>query len=100
KKRLTLWDGGSSSFVQTLHLMFNNLFSDLAFSNRLVLYDLENQVIGWTDYNCSSSIKIKDDKTGSIYTVNAHDISSGWRFQWHKPLFVLLVTALCSYTMF
>ncbi|KAM3212899.1 hypothetical protein ACQJBY_065739 [Aegilops geniculata] len=76
------------------------LLGDLAFSNKLVLYDLENQVIGWTDYNCSSSIKIKDDKTGSIYTVNAHDISSGWRFQWHKPLFVLLVTALCSYTMF
>ncbi|KAM3192612.1 hypothetical protein ACQJBY_069680 [Aegilops geniculata] len=76
------------------------LLGDLAFSNRLVLYDLENQVIGWTDYNCSSSIKIKDDKTGSIYTVNAHDISSGWRFQWHKSLFVLLVTALCSYTMF
>ncbi|KAI4967340.1 hypothetical protein ZWY2020_028346 [Hordeum vulgare] len=76
------------------------LLGDLAFSNRLVLYDLENQVIGWTDYNCSSSIKIKDDKTGSIYTVDAHDISSGWRFQWHKSLFVLLVTALCSYTMF
>lgn len=25
---------------------------DLVLSNKLVVYDLENQVIGWTDYNC------------------------------------------------
>ena len=42
----------SIAFVQLLHLMFVNLLSDIAFSNKLVLYDLENQVIGWTDYNC------------------------------------------------
>uniref|UniRef100_A0ACD5YPK1 Uncharacterized protein n=1 Tax=Avena sativa TaxID=4498 RepID=A0ACD5YPK1_AVESA len=76
------------------------LLGDVAFSNKLVLYDLENQVIGWTDYNCSSSIKIKDDKTGSVYTVNAHDISYGWRFQWHKSLFSLLLMTVCSYLMF
>ncbi|KQJ99477.1 aspartic proteinase-like protein 2 isoform X2 [Brachypodium distachyon] len=73
------------------------LLGDLALSNKLVVYDLENQVIGWTNYNCSSSIKIKDDKTGSVYTVDAHDISHAWRF--HKSLFSLLVTVLCSYLM-
>jgi hypothetical protein len=26
--------------------------SDLVLSNKVVVYDLENQVIGWTDYNC------------------------------------------------
>jgi hypothetical protein len=26
--------------------------ADLVLSNKLVVYDLENQVIGWTDYNC------------------------------------------------
>lgn len=76
------------------------LLGDIAFSNKLVVYDLENQVVGWADYNCSSSIKIKDDKTGSVYTMDAHDISSGWRFQWHKFLFSLLVTTMCSYIMF
>jgi len=76
------------------------LLGDIAFSNKLVVYDLENQVVGWADYNCSSSIKIKDDKTGSVYTVDAHDISSGWRFQWHKFLFSLIVTTMCSYIMF
>ncbi|CAN6227644.1 unnamed protein product [Urochloa humidicola] len=77
------------------------LMGDLVLSNKLVVYDLENQVIGWTDYNCSSSIKVKDDKTGATHTVNSHDISSssssGWRFQWHKPLVLLLVTVVCSY---
>ncbi|XP_062223324.1 aspartic proteinase 36-like [Phragmites australis] len=72
------------------------LLGDLVLSNKLVVYDLENQTIGWTDYNCSSSIKIKDDNTGSIYTVDAHNISSGWRFQWQKSL-ILLVTMICSY---
>ncbi|KAK8462160.1 hypothetical protein SEVIR_1G160600v4 [Setaria viridis] len=28
------------------------LLGDLVLSNKLVVYDLENQVIGWTDYNC------------------------------------------------
>jgi hypothetical protein len=27
-------------------------FPDLALSNKLVVYDLERQVIGWTDYDC------------------------------------------------
>ncbi|TVU02779.1 hypothetical protein EJB05_51708 [Eragrostis curvula] len=62
------------------------LLGDLVLSNKLVVYDLENQVIGWTDYNCSSSIKIKDDKTGATYTVDAHNISSAWRFHWHTSL--------------
>ncbi|KAJ1279088.1 hypothetical protein BS78_04G128700 [Paspalum vaginatum] len=73
------------------------LLGDLVLSNKLVVYDLENQVIGWTDYNCSSSIKIKDDKTDSVYTVDAHNISAGWRFQWHESLILLLVTTIWSY---
>ncbi|KAM0828159.1 hypothetical protein ACQ4PT_067734 [Festuca glaucescens] len=76
------------------------LLGDLVLSNKVVVYDLENQVIGWTDYNCSSSIKVKDDKTGASYTVNAHDISSAWRRQWQESLIPLLVTTVCSYLIF
>ncbi|KAK3145081.1 hypothetical protein QOZ80_4AG0322760 [Eleusine coracana subsp. coracana] len=76
------------------------LLGDLVLSNKLVVYDLENQVIGWTDYNCSSSIKIKDDKTGATYTVDSHNISSGWRFYWHKSLILLLVTMMCICLIF
>ncbi|KAL5215771.1 hypothetical protein ABZP36_007172, partial [Zizania latifolia] len=65
----------------------------MVLADKLVVYDLENNVFGWTDqYNCSSSIKIKDKETGAIYSVSAHSISSGWRFLWQKPTILLLVT--------
>ncbi|XWS42973.1 hypothetical protein CRYUN_Cryun16bG0060100 [Craigia yunnanensis] len=52
------------------------LLGDLVLSNKLILYDIENQTIGWTEYNCSSSIKVKDEKSGTVYSVGAHDIGS------------------------
>ncbi|KAL8245924.1 hypothetical protein R6Q59_007140 [Mikania micrantha] len=52
------------------------LLGDLVLSDKLVTYDLENQVIGWTDYDCSSSIKVKDEESGNVYEVGAQDISS------------------------
>ncbi|KAL3749766.1 hypothetical protein ACJRO7_010827 [Eucalyptus globulus] len=52
------------------------LLGDLVFSNKLVLYDLENQTIGWADYNCSSHITVKDEKSGATYSVGAHNIGS------------------------
>ncbi|XP_065013694.1 aspartic proteinase 36-like isoform X1 [Musa acuminata AAA Group] len=73
------------------------LLGDLVLSNKLVLYDLENQVIGWTEYNCSSSIKIRDDKSGAIYTVDAHNISSGRRLQLGRSILLLLPTLLCYF---
>lgn len=51
------------------------LLGDIALSDNLVVYDLENQTIGWAQYNCSSSIKLKDEGTGNTYDVVAHDIS-------------------------
>ncbi|KAI3697051.1 hypothetical protein L6452_29771 [Arctium lappa] len=42
------------------------VLGDLVLSNKLVLYDLENQTIGWTEYNCSSSIMLRDEITGSV----------------------------------
>ncbi|GAB4855869.1 hypothetical protein Ancab_024508 [Ancistrocladus abbreviatus] len=52
------------------------LLGDMVLSNKLVFYDLVNQGIGWTEYNCSSSIKVKDNGSGAEYTVGAKDISS------------------------
>ncbi|GJR00532.1 aspartic proteinase-like protein 2 [Tanacetum coccineum] len=52
------------------------LLGDLVLSDRLVTYDMENQAIGWTDYDCSSSIKVKDEESGNVYEVGAQDISS------------------------
>ncbi|KAI3797697.1 hypothetical protein L1987_32960 [Smallanthus sonchifolius] len=47
------------------------LLGDLVLSDKLVTYDMENQVIGWTDYDCSSSIKVKDEESGNVYEVGA-----------------------------
>ncbi|XP_038972624.1 aspartic proteinase 39-like isoform X1 [Phoenix dactylifera] len=71
------------------------LLGDLALSNKLVLYDLENQVIGWTEHNCSSSIQIKDDKTGAIFTVDAHNISSAHRLEVGMSILLLLIIMIC-----
>ncbi|KAI5648984.1 hypothetical protein M9H77_34989 [Catharanthus roseus] len=52
------------------------LLGDVVLTNKLVMYDLENQTIGWAEYNCSSSIKVRDEKSGNVYTVGAHVLSS------------------------
>ncbi|XP_042374660.1 aspartic proteinase 36-like isoform X1 [Zingiber officinale] len=67
------------------------LLGDLALTNKLVLYDLENQVIGWTEYNCSSSIRVQDDRTGATYIVDAHNISQGRRSSHPRSIFLLLL---------
>ncbi|CAA7041801.1 unnamed protein product [Microthlaspi erraticum] len=51
------------------------LLGDLVLSNKLVVYDLENEVIGWADHNCSSSIKVKDG-AGASYTIGADNLIS------------------------
>ncbi|XP_059318307.1 aspartic proteinase 39-like [Lycium ferocissimum] len=76
------------------------LFGDLVLSNKLVLYDLENQTIGWTEYNCSSSIQLKDEITGSVRLVGAHSLSSGSRLTAHTALTSLLLVALLHNCLF
>ncbi|XP_047157715.1 aspartic proteinase 36-like [Vigna umbellata] len=74
------------------------LLGDLVLSNKVVIYDLENMAIGWTDYNCSSSIKVKDEATGAVRTVGAHDISSvSTCFIGRILTFFLLLIAILNY---
>ncbi|KAJ6850135.1 aspartic proteinase-like protein 2 [Iris pallida] len=70
------------------------LLGDFLLSNKLVVYDLEKQVIGWTDYNCSSSIKIKDDKSGRVYSVDAHNVSTCSRLAIGRLTVLLLLTSM------
>ncbi|CAA0821247.1 Eukaryotic aspartyl protease family protein [Striga hermonthica] len=67
------------------------LLGDIALSDKLVLYDMENQTIGWAQYNCSSSIKVKDEATGNSYSVVAHNLSAAS---------TLLITNLMSLLVF
>ncbi|GJT35962.1 integrase, catalytic region, zinc finger, CCHC-type containing protein, partial [Tanacetum coccineum] len=48
---------------------------DLVLTDKLVTYDLEKKTIGWTEYNCSSSIKVTDEEPGNVYSVGAHNLS-------------------------
>ncbi|XP_022961001.1 aspartic proteinase-like protein 2 [Cucurbita moschata] len=74
------------------------LFGDLVLQNRLVYYNLENQTIGWTDFNCSKGIKLEDEKSGKVYTVGAHRLASaapialiGSLLPWLLPFTLLLL---------
>ncbi|KAF3791748.1 Aspartic proteinase-like protein 2 [Nymphaea thermarum] len=71
------------------------VFGDLVLANRLVFYDLKNQAIGWTDYDCSTSIKVKDSKTGAVYSVGAHNISLACNLDsLRSPLILFLIIIL------
>ncbi|KAH9670729.1 hypothetical protein KPL70_017091 [Citrus sinensis] len=73
------------------------LLGDLVLSNKLVVYDVQNQTIGWTDFNCSSSIKLRDEKSGAEYSIGGHNLLSsafnltvGRIFMFLPVLFALL----------
>ncbi|KAL7148786.1 hypothetical protein ABFS83_06G202900 [Erythranthe nasuta] len=68
--------GWQNSALQTRDGRQITLLGDIVLTDKLVLYDLENQTIGWTQYNCSSGIKVRDEASGNVYTVGAHDISA------------------------
>ncbi|GAU29746.1 hypothetical protein TSUD_392350 [Trifolium subterraneum] len=89
--------GWQKSVPQTKDGKDMTLLGDLVLSNKLVLYDLENMVIGWTDYNCSSSIKVKDSTTGIVHTVGAHNLSPASTFLNGRTLtFFLLLTVMLN----
>ncbi|CAN7112935.1 unnamed protein product [Brassica rapa subsp. narinosa] len=66
------------------------ILGDMALSNKLVVYDIENQVMGWTNHNCSGGIQVKDEQSGSIYTVGAHNLS------WSSSLAITKLLTLVS----
>ncbi|KAM5585698.1 aspartic proteinase 36 [Rosa sericea] len=72
------------------------ILGDMTLSNKLVVYDLENQVLGWADHNCSSSIKVKDDESGSDYSFQYHNLASDASSPRLLMSFVLLVTAAAA----
>ncbi|KAM0043565.1 putative nepenthesin [Helianthus debilis subsp. tardiflorus] len=55
------------------------LLGDLVLTDKLVTYDMEKKTIGWADYNCSSSISVRDEESGKEYMLGAHNISGGGR---------------------
>lgn len=72
------------------------LLGDLVLNNKLVLYDSVKNAIGWTEYNCSSSIKVKDAETGAVYSVGAQDISAATTLLSLRSLCLTCLLALIS----
>ncbi|CAN6447510.1 unnamed protein product [Victoria cruziana] len=70
------------------------VLGDLVLANRLVVYDLENQAVGWANYDCSSSIKVKDSSTGAIHSVGAHNISLACRLDLSRFLLIVYLIIL------
>ncbi|KAL0317575.1 UNVERIFIED_CONTAM: Aspartic proteinase-like protein 2 [Sesamum angustifolium] len=58
--------GWQNSGMQTKDGREITLLGDIVLQDKLVLYDLENQTIGWTPYNCSSTIKVRDEASGNV----------------------------------
>ncbi|KAJ0617125.1 putative nepenthesin [Helianthus annuus] len=86
--------GWQNNGLDSLSTTDTILLGDLVLSNKLVLYDLENQTIGWTEYNCSSTIKLRDEITGSVHLVGPHSIPSAGSRIARRHLLSLLVIAL------
>ncbi|GMH22955.1 hypothetical protein Nepgr_024798 [Nepenthes gracilis] len=82
--------GWQNSGMQSRDKMNLTLLGDLVLSNKLVLYDLENQVIGWTEYNCSSSIQVKDEQTGTVHLVGPQNLSSASSVNIIQAVMILL----------
>ncbi|KAF5206059.1 Aspartic proteinase-like protein, partial [Thalictrum thalictroides] len=85
------WQDGS---LQSKDGKYMTLLGDIVLSNKLVVYDLENQTIGWTEYNCSSSIELLDDHSGAQYSVSAHDLSSASILEKGRISIFLLLSVL------
>ncbi|WCJ27541.1 Eukaryotic aspartyl protease family protein [Euphorbia peplus] len=86
--------GWQNSGTQSRDRRNMTLLGDLVLSNKLVLYDLENQAIGWTEYNCSSSIKVKDERTGTVHLVGSHSINSACNLNARWGIFLLFLSTL------
>ncbi|XP_042986672.1 aspartic proteinase 36-like isoform X1 [Carya illinoinensis] len=91
--------GWQNSGMQSRDSMNLTLLGDLVLSNKLVLYDLENQAIGWTEYNCSSSIKLQDEQSGTVHLVGSHYISSAFSLNIRWAI-VLLFLSMLLYDIF
>lgn len=64
------------SFISMLYLIFPfflclvHFFTDLVLKNKIVVYDLSNQKIGWTDYDCKCDYFLTHVSTIWVYLVS------------------------------
>ncbi|KAI3900854.1 hypothetical protein MKW92_017611 [Papaver armeniacum] len=62
------------------------ILGDLVLNNKLVLYDLENQALGVSEYDCSSTIGLKDEESGAIYQAGGSNNLSSYPTRYNKHI--------------
>ncbi|XLT43861.1 hypothetical protein HN873_036465, partial [Arachis hypogaea] len=62
--------GWQNSRTQSRDNKNMTLLGDLVLSNKLVIYNLKSQVIGWTEYN------LRNERTATVHLVGSHYIST------------------------
>ncbi|MFS8007590.1 putative nepenthesin [Helianthus anomalus] len=61
---------------QEIHDQGRVILGDLVLKNKIIVYDIEGQRIGWSDYDCSSSINVSSTlRGGTSEAVNAGETS-------------------------
>lgn len=81
---------------QTIPNQGITILGDLVLKDKIIVYDLGSQRIGWADYDCSSSVNVSSTSSGGrSEVVNAGQIGGGssWRISCYE---VILVTVLAS----
>ncbi|KAL3693322.1 hypothetical protein R1sor_006973 [Riccia sorocarpa] len=68
------WSSSSSSGLDL------SILGDIVLKNKLVVYDIENEQIGWMDFNCQSSVKVSGGNGSGSQEVSPGlvNISSGF----------------------
>ncbi|KAI3989152.1 hypothetical protein MKX01_033188 [Papaver californicum] len=75
------------------------ILGDLVLTNKLVLYDLENQVLGFSDYNCSSTIRLKAEVSGDVNQEGSHSLSSS-HARYHMDFGRVIKLLLLSFVLY
>ncbi|CAI9781467.1 unnamed protein product [Fraxinus pennsylvanica] len=79
-----------------------SILGDLVLKDKVVVYDLAGQQIGWTDYDCSSSVNVSTTaNTGKTAFVNAGEIyKSSSTCNHYNPVPTALVALLLRVLVF
>eukprot|EP00249_Psilotum_nudum_P016493 c25851_g1_i3 orf=664-2322(+) len=74
------------------------ILGDLVLKDKVVVYDLENQRIGWVHYDCSSSLTVST-AAGIVQSISAHQLGNIASTRKTKQIlltfFILIVTNCC-----
>ncbi|XP_057781887.1 aspartic proteinase 36-like [Salvia miltiorrhiza] len=70
------------------------ILGDIVLKDKIVVYDLANQRIGWANYDCSSSVNVSTSSTGPTEFVNAGQFDNNSSAH-YKPSNLLLSMVIC-----